>query len=956
MSRHLIAPLLLGLTTALYAQTSATWPNYNAPNWFHVVSEAGTNTCAVAAVSYTFNQCARECDLISPGSSCLLRLHYSTTQSPHVDPASADVKVMYYVHGVPVSGWVAQPFWFTLAIDNPGLTNIQDGVHDISIDVQSVTQERKDFHYTPMLLHLHRGGSFITSALVPLLAEDYMYSEFQDTEHGGSVDMGPRVVYVDPSTRNMKGHPIADTTVTPWHTYTPSADLYQVEMAPHTNLFIGAQMWWQFPSSDPDAGKVYARAMVPKYDEDHPGLRPIWHHDRFPYRDGPRGVAWTSAYVTGQVGADGTFYFVEAGGPLREMHPDGSVETLVGWRVKTDKDPIFVDQPLGVVWQNEDLLGDFVEGQWSNRSGFRTPLDVAIDPKNAEVFYVAAYEDNCIWKVEEGLGANGQARVSVFAGDVAHVAGYADGVGHAARFSGPTSVVFDPICDCLYVADQNNDTIRKITRAGVVSTFDGTPGTASRVAASCACDPGQPGYTAPVRNRSYARYTVSASDAAAGMRPDIFQPMTVRVDSFGSVLVSDNGFGSIRRIHPTSHVTTQFANLQAGHWNNGNERGWTWFDVDRWGNAGELNSVYSCVFQGSQPDGETSSHPNEFYGYVSPNSGAGGLTHYIFNDWGPNPDGWGTRDHTDPPHYCWNVAVDPRGGLFMAGGGEHGQTYLRARKSTDIIASDLSAYYRGKVLWKSGGDAQFGSVYGPSFMLKFGSEAHNYLGFADAWDVTNAMTDAQLMSMFEVPNSWSGTDLNAVLNFIRLNAGLGPTSNLPPIDATPPIITPNVPSFGIVGMPLSVAAMATDDVAVVSGTVTLPGGSPTVISYPYSSTWTPTAVGSAQVTFTARDAVGHVTTSTSSIDVTSTTLPLMAVSVVTSCRVTVTDQNGPPDATGGWVVQFKRGTNTNVGNKVTSPPWSSSATLSPGTYTFFAIWTKSGETPVTRPAVPGVCK
>jgi DNA-binding beta-propeller fold protein YncE len=94
---------------------------------------------------------------------------------------------------------------------------------------------------------------------------------------------------------------------------------------------------------------------------------------------------------------------------------------------------------------------------------------------------VVGYEDHCVWKIEiEDLSA-GLARVSVFAGDPNHTAGFADGTGSAARFHGPASLVFDPVSDALYVADQDNDAIRKVTRAGVVTTILGSPGAAQRL-------------------------------------------------------------------------------------------------------------------------------------------------------------------------------------------------------------------------------------------------------------------------------------------------------------------------------------------------------------------------------------------------------------------------------------------------------------------------------------------
>ena len=53
--------------------------------------------------------------------------------------------------------------------------------------------------------------------------------------------------------------------------------------------------------------------------------------------------------------------------------------------------------------------------------------------------------------------------------------GSADGVGSAARFNNPQAVAVDPSGN-LYVADNGNSTIRKISPAGVVSTLAGVPG------------------------------------------------------------------------------------------------------------------------------------------------------------------------------------------------------------------------------------------------------------------------------------------------------------------------------------------------------------------------------------------------------------------------------------------------------------------------------------------------
>ena len=402
------------------------------------------------------------------------------------------------------------------------------------------------------------------------------------------------------------GYPV-DPDVTAWHETPYLADLYQEQLAPHTDLFLGVQMWWEHPAG-PHAGGKFTRALVPKWDEDHRGLRVTWRQERFPFRDGPRGQAWTSTYVTGQVDSTGGFAFAEAGGPVRYMKPDGEVITVAGWRVKPGRDPIWVGHPVNVVRQNMELRGTWLNGQYGDNSGFRTPLDVAIDPTNERVWYVAGYEDQCIWKIEILDSTFTDVRVSVFAGSAGHVAGFADGAGAGALFNGPASLVFDPVQDVLYVADQDNDAIRRITRDGVVTTLVGTPGMGARLLAAGVNSTDQ--YALQNLNRAASRYVVTAAEAAAGLRPDIFLPQTVRVDSQGRLVVLDIGFGGIRQINPLTFETKALGNVhQRFEDNNGRSRGWAWLDVDRWGNSGPLDGIYWCAFQQSGVDGDPARPP-----------------------------------------------------------------------------------------------------------------------------------------------------------------------------------------------------------------------------------------------------------------------------------------------------------------------------------------------------------
>jgi len=97
---------------------------------------------------------------------------------------------------------------------------------------------------------------------------------------------------------------------------------------------------------------------------------------------------------------------------------------------------------------------------------FLVPTAVAVD--GAGNVYVADTYNHTIRTVTPG------GVVNTLAGS-ARLSGSADGTGSAARFSYPQALALDSTGN-VYVADTENHTIRKITSAGVVTTFAGTPG------------------------------------------------------------------------------------------------------------------------------------------------------------------------------------------------------------------------------------------------------------------------------------------------------------------------------------------------------------------------------------------------------------------------------------------------------------------------------------------------
>ena len=107
-------------------------------------------------------------------------------------------------------------------------------------------------------------------------------------------------------------------------------------------------------------------------------------------------------------------------------------------------------------------------------------------------------------------------------------AGSADGIGGAAQFNSPYSVAVDS-SNYVYVADYNNHIIRKITLAGVVTTWAGLAG-----------NPGSTDGTGSIARFNY--------------------PNFMAVDNLGNLYVSDNANHTIRHVTSDGNVNT-FAGL-----------------------------------------------------------------------------------------------------------------------------------------------------------------------------------------------------------------------------------------------------------------------------------------------------------------------------------------------------------------------------------------------------------
>ena len=392
-------------------------------------------------------------------------------------------------------------------------------------------------------------------------------------------------------------------------------------------------------------------------------------------------------------------------------------------------------------------------------ASFSWPSGVAVD--GAGNVFVADQYNNTIRKITT-TGV-----VTTLAG-TAGLSGSADGTGAAARFNRPSGVAVDGAGNVL-VADQYNDTIRKITPAGVVSTLAGTAGLSGSAdgtgaAASfsgpigVAADAAGNVFVADTLNNTIRKITPTGvvttlvgtagsygSADGTGTAARFDEPSGVAVDGAGNVFVADAANNTIRKITPAG-VTTTLAGIAGSH----GSAGGTGIAASFYAPAGVAVDGAGNVLvadAGNQTIREVTAT-----GVVTMLAGATGLA--------GSADGTGAAASFNKPQ---GVAVDGTGNVFVA---DTDNNTIRKITPTGVVTTF------------AGTAGSWGSVDGTGAAASFTLADGHHLAAAVAADGVGSVFVADLTSIRKITPSGVVTTLAGIpgsCNILNSCSGIGST-------------------------------------------------------------------------------------------------------------------------------------------------------------------------------------
>lgn len=273
---------------------------------------------------------------------------------------------------------------------------------------------------------------------------------------------------------------------------------------------------------------------------------------RYPRDGGPAVDAFLSGPQIARADDDGVLYIADSDNHgVRKVGRDGEITTIAG----------------------TGIAGDSGDGGPGTKAQLDFPSGVAVDSKGN--LYIADSRNDRVRRVDP----NGIITTVAGTGDdgVSADGGQAD----RAELSNPVDVVVDKQ-DNIYVVELNTNRVRRIDRAGVLTTVagngtegfsgDGGPATAAQLASPAGVHVTPDGtiYIADLDNARIRKVTQdgiistiagsgttgSEGDGGPATAATLDQPTTVSADDAGNVYIADSAASRIRRIDPNGTIST----------------------------------------------------------------------------------------------------------------------------------------------------------------------------------------------------------------------------------------------------------------------------------------------------------------------------------------------------------------------------------------------------------------
>jgi serine/threonine protein kinase, bacterial len=281
---------------------------------------------------------------------------------------------------------------------------------------------------------------------------------------------------------------------------------------------------------------------------------------------GPAVVAQINFPSDVEVGLKGDLYFSDRSNHrIRKIDDEGIITTVAG---------------IGV----EGFGGDF---GLAKNAVLKFPFGISMDRLGN--LYIADRGNNRIRKVDvRGI-------ITTIAGDSMHSFGGDYGPATYSNLAYPTDVVVDDE-DNIYIADRNNNRIRKIDRQGVITTLMGigktdfngdneiAPETSLHLPFALAIHPGHKLVVVDrthfrVRSVGLKNYTVTTvagngkslfkGDGGPGQGATLNTPSGIVIDSHDNILFADLQHHRVRKLAPDGIITTYAGNGREGSEGNG---------------------------------------------------------------------------------------------------------------------------------------------------------------------------------------------------------------------------------------------------------------------------------------------------------------------------------------------------------------------------------------------------